>query len=194
MKTLIAAVLFAFAGGVLLAWFITESTAPDNTASLNVPPLSDIQLTDHDGERFKLKSFVGKTVVLNFMFNGCSPVQTVGLRRVFLDHQLDSMDKNIVFLSISVAPETDTLEQLHRFAKRYGIYAKNWRLGITDRLSLDRLLQLFNAGQAVSDDPNAHLNTVFLINPKGLMQKVYTGFPISPDTIYADLSKFIEET
>jgi len=189
MKTLILAVLLAFTSGALLAWAVSE---PVKFASDASSPLSDISLIDHDNQVLQLGSLRGKTVVLNFMFNGCSPVQTVGLRRVFLDHVLDSTDKGIVFLSISVAPETDTPKLLNSFAKRYGIYAKHWRLGITDRPSLDHLLATFNAGQSVSDDPNAHLNTVFLITPSGQVQKVYTGFPISPADVYADLAALIK--
>jgi len=191
MKILMKVALLAFMSGALLAWVVSDSEVSEEVASLNNSPLSDIKLVDHDNQPFLLKSLHGKTVVLNFMFNGCSPVQTVGLRRVFLDHELNEIDKNIVFLSISVAPETDTPAQLKSFARRYGIYAKNWRLGITDRSSLDSLLLTFNAGKPVTDDPNAHLNTVFLINPSGRMEKVYTGFPISPSVVYADLTALI---
>ena len=191
MKTIFLAVLLAFTSGALLAWVISDSVVTDDTATLDSGPLGNIELIDHDNQPLALKSFEGKTVVLNFMFNGCSPVQTVGLRRVFLDHELDSTDKGIVFLSISVAPETDTPEQLNSFAKRYGIYAKNWRLGITDRASLDILLEKLNVGKPVDDDPNAHLNTVFLITPDGKMEKVYTGFPITPAVVYSDLKALI---
>lgn len=193
----------AFLSGALLAWLLNDS-APlkqlmqsfqveqsQDIASLGTSKIGDITLTDHDNQQLKLSSFLGKTVVLSFMFNGCSPVQTVGLRRTFLDHQLDAQDKGITFLSISVAPETDTPELLKSFAVRYGIDAKNWRLGITDRQSLDRLLLSFNAGQALDNDPNSHLNTVFLINKEGEKLKVYKGFPISPATVYADLEKYI---
>lgn len=192
MKRLMTAVFLAFISGALLAWVVNDSGISEEVASLNTSPLSDITLIDQNNQSLLLKSLHGKTVVLNFMFNGCSPVQTVGLRRVFLDHELDSTDKDIVFLSISVAPETDTPAQLKSFAQRYGIDAKNWRLGITDRQSLDRLLLTFNAGKPVTDDPNAHLNTVFLINPNGHMEKVYTGFPISPEVVYADLTALIK--
>ena len=192
MKKMILFLLLAFFSGALVAWIINDSVVKEDGASLDSKLLSNIELIDHDNQLLSLKSFQGKTVVLNFMFNGCSPVQTVGLRRVFLDHELDSTDKNIVFLSISVAPETDTPEQLNSFAKRYGIYAKNWRLGITDRASLDGLLKKLNVGKPVADDPNAHLNTVFLITPNGKMEKVYTGFPITPAVVYSDLKALIK--
>ena len=175
-----------------MGWAINELTVSEEVASLNTKPLSSIELVDHDNQSFLLKSLYGKTVILNFMFNGCSPVQTVGLRRVFLDHELDSKDKGIVFLSISIAPETDTPKQLKSFAQQYEIDAKNWRLGITDRASVDVLLELFNAGDSVTDDPNAHLNTVFLISPNGQVKKVYTGFPITPSVVYSDLNALIK--
>jgi len=191
MKTLITFALLALMSGGLLGWVINDSDMSENATSLNSEPLSNIELVDQDKQSFLLKSLYGKTVVLNFMFNGCSPVQTVGLRRVFLDHELDSKDKGIVFLSISIAPETDTPKQLKNFAEQYGIDAKNWRLGITNRASVDLLLDTFNAGKPVTNDPNAHLNTVFLINPNGQMEKVYTGFPITPDVVYSDLAALL---
>ena len=191
MKTLITFALLALMSGGLLGWVINDSDMSENATSLNSEPLSNIELVDQDKRSFLLKSLYGKTVVLNFMFNGCSPVQTVGLRRVFLDHELDSKDKGIVFLSISIAPETDTPKQLKNFAEQYGIDAKNWRLGITNRASVDLLLDTFNAGKPVTNDPNAHLNTVFLINPNGQMEKVYTGFPITPDVVYSDLAALL---
>ena len=194
MKMLITVVLLALMGGALVGWAIHESTVSPEVVSLNANPLSSIELTDHDNQLFTLQSLYGNTVVLNFMFNGCSPVQTVGLRRVFLDHELDSKDKGIVFLSISIAPETDTPNQLKSFAQQYGIDAKNWRLGITDRASVDLLLDIFNAGKPVIDDPNAHLNTVFLISPNGHLEKVYTGFPITLSVVYADLSELIKDS
>ena len=192
MKTLITFALLALMSGGLLGWVINESAVSEKATSLNSKPLSSIELIDQDKQSFSLKSLYGKTVILNFMFNGCSPVQTVGLRRVFLDHELDSKDKGIMFLSISIAPETDTPKQLKSFAEQYGIDAKNWRLGITDRTSLDVLLNTFNAGKPVTDDPNAHLNTVFLISPNGQMEKVYTGFPITPSVVYSDLTALIK--
>lgn len=191
MKILLTFVLCAFISGALLAWAMDERKITKAVVSLNTAPLSEITLTDQDHQTHDLSAFYGKTVMLNFMFNGCSPVQTVGLRRVFLDHELDRTHKNITFLSISVAPETDTPEQLKRFAERYGIDSKHWRLGITNRQSLEYLLKTFNAGQPVTDDPNTHLNTVFLINPTGQIEKVYTGFPINIRQAYTDLATFI---
>lgn len=194
MKTLITVVLIAFVCGALFAWVAnlqTDDIDAPIQPSFKEAEIGEIKLTDHDNQTLNLKSFLGKTVVLSFMFNGCSPVQTVGLRRVFMDHELNSKDKGIVFLSISVAPETDTPALLKSFATRYGIDADNWRLGITDRRSLDRLLQTFNAGKTIESDPNAHLNTVFLINPTGHKEKVYKGFPISPSRVYADLEDYM---
>ena len=178
MKVIVCSIIAAFLSGVLVAWALNSKQGG----------IADIAFVDHNQETFTLAAFRDKHVILNFMFNGCSPVQTVGLRRVFLDHELDAKPKNIVFVSISIAPETDTPAQLKRFAQRYKIDAAQWRFGITDRQNLDRLLETFNAGIAIDGDPNAHLNTVFHLDPSGEIAKVYTGFPINPDEVYNDLA------
>ena len=182
MKVIVCSVAAAFLGGVLVAWAIS----PKNHG------IADIAFIDQNEKAFTLASLRKKQVILNFMFNGCSPVQTIGLRRVFLDHELDSQPKDIVFVSISIAPETDTPAQLKRFAQRYKIDAERWRFGITNRQSLDRLLETFNAGIEIDGDPNAHLNTVFHLDTSGEITKVYTGFPINPEEVYNDLAKSLQ--
>ena len=189
MKTLITLIVIALLGSFV--WPLVVDNGPIKSAEvgLSQSPLRDIELTDQDNQPFTLGDLYGKTVILNFMFNGCSPVQTVGLRRSYLDHKLDSEDKNIAFLSISVATETDTPEQLKRFAQRYGIDSKNWRIAITDKVSLDRLLDMFNAGVPPVEGQIGHLNTIFLINTKGVLTKRYIGYPVSPSLVFDDLSK-----
>lgn len=189
MKTLITLIVIALLGSFVWPLISERVSSKPAEVGLSQSPLRDIELTDQDNQPFTLGDLYGKTVILNFMFNGCSPVQTVGLRRSYLDHKLDSEDKNIVFLSISVATETDTPEQLKRFAQRYGIYSKNWRIAITDRASLDTLLETFNAGIPPAEGQIGHLNTIFLINTKGVLTKRYIGYPVSPSLVFDDLSK-----
>ena len=150
--------------------------------------MGTLSLVDHEYKRFQLSSLKGKTVVLNFMFNGSSPVQTVALRRAFLDHKLDRTDKNIVFLSISVATQTDTPEQLKKFAQRYGIYADNWRLAIPSEAALNVLLESLDAGIPPENGQIGHLNTIFLLDKQGQLIKRYSGYPVSPSLIFDDLS------
>ncbi|PWQ98280.1 SCO family protein [Leucothrix arctica] len=187
MKTLLVIIVLTVVGGLLLTSVADEKESASKALGFNNPALSQIKLTDHDQQLFKLGDLIGKTVVLNFMFNGCSPVQTVALRRAYLDHQLEKKDKGIVFLSISVATETDTPQQLKEFAQRYGIYSKNWRLAITDKTSLGTLLETLNAGIPPSEGRIGHLNTVFLFNKKGILSKRYKGYPVSPSLIFDDL-------
>ena len=189
MKTLIILIVFTLLGSFVWLLVADNGSSQSTEIGLSQSPLRDIKLTDQDNQPFTLGDLHGKTVILNFMFNGCSPVQTVGLRRSYLDHKLDSEDKNIMFLSISVATETDTPEQLKRFAQRYGIYSKNWRIAITDKTSLDALLETFNAGVPPAEGQIGHLNTIFLINEKGLLTKRYIGYPVSPSLVFDDLSK-----
>jgi len=198
MKTLIALTTSVFLGGLLI--FLVADLVADKEASmpkefsLTHPTLSAINLTDHDNQPLTLGDLKGKTVVLNFMFNGCSPVQTVALRRAYLDHKLDQTDKNITFLSVSVATETDTPEQLKQFAQRYNIYSDNWRLAITDKASLDILLETLDAGIPPEAGRIGHLNTIFLLNEKGELSERYKGYPVSPSLIFDDLANTLSVT
>jgi protein SCO1/2 len=191
MKTLLAIITLIILGTLLLPLVADEQVGAETELGFNHPILSQIKLTDQDQQLFTLGDLVGKTVVLNFMFNGCSPVQTVALRRAYLDHQLERKDKGIVFLSISVATDTDTPQQLKEFAQRYNIYSKNWRLAITNKASLDVLLETLNAGIPPEAGRVGHLNTVFLLNKEGVLSKRYKGYPVSPSAIFEDLSSVL---
>ena len=193
MNKLLIITALVLLGGLSVFVVVSEKQDAPQEFSLSHPDISKIKLTDHEGQVLTLGSLQGKNVMLNFMFNGCSPVQTLALRRVYLDHKLDRTDKNIVFLSISVATDTDTPEQLKKFAERYGIYSKNWRIAIPSKASLDKLLDTLNAGIPPAEGQIGHLGTIFLLNKDGGLSKRYQGYPVSPSLLFDDINSALSE-
>jgi len=190
-KAVILSLLALSSALIALPVRTAEAVPTPDTVSLNAAPLKEMMFTDHDGREFKLGGLHGQTVVLNFMFAGCSPVQTAALRRVYKDLQLDKRDDGVTFLSISVATQTDTPKQLKRFAEQFDIYSKNWRFAITDQLTLDSVLKRFDAGIPPANGEIGHLNTVFLINADGELTKRYQGYPVDPVELRTNLIPMI---
>ena len=85
---------------------------------------TDSTLVDQSGQRFRFYSDLlkGKVVVIHPFFTACKgscPVMSGSL--VKLQERLgDRLGKDIVFLSLTVDPATDNLDELARYAKRCG--------------------------------------------------------------------------
>ncbi len=112
---------------LLITAFSTVSLAQYNPAK---PPGmgGDFELTDHNGELFKLQDERGKLVLMFFGYTSCPDVCPMELSS--LSHLLDLLGTNaskVRTLFISVDPERDTPEVL----KRYVSYFNPQLLGLT---------------------------------------------------------------
>jgi cytochrome oxidase Cu insertion factor (SCO1/SenC/PrrC family) len=85
---------------------------------------TDTTLVDHNGRRYRFYSDLvkGKVVVIHPFFTACKgscPAMSGSLLK--LQERLgDRLGKDIVFLSLTVDPATDNLDELARYAKRCG--------------------------------------------------------------------------
>ena len=158
---------------------------------LKTEELKHIELTDQDGKTFSLDDLKGETVLINFMFAGCvsiCPVQTVGLRRVHNEMKLDPEKDRIKILSISIAPLSDTPEQLKAFAQRFEIDKPSWRFAMTSQALTDELTEQFGVGVKPMDgDQLDHRSLLYLINHKGVMIQQYRGNVVDVERLKKEL-------
>lgn len=123
---------------------------PVSGEAMRVPvTLQDIALVDaNSGRRMNLVSDVmgDKVVVLNFIFTACSmscPLQSASLAQV--QKLLGAkMGKQVVFVSVSLDPYSDTPARLREFANAHRAGA-GWHFFTGDPRSIDELRQGFNA-------------------------------------------------
>jgi len=102
----VLALLLVIAGG----WYIFRPRGGAN----------DFSLTDIDGDPFRLSDFRGEVVLLDFMATWCGPCRTsmsdlLEIRRDF--------GEDVVLISISVDPVSDTAERLRDWAD---LWEANW--------------------------------------------------------------------
>lgn len=158
---------------------------------LNTDELKHITLRDQDGKAFSLADLKGETVLINFMFAGCTsvcPVQTIGLRRVHDEMKLDPKKDRIKLLSISIAPLSDTPEQLKAFAKRFEIDTPNWRFAVASQSDTDELTKQFSVGvKPLEGDQLDHRSLLYLINPEGVMIQQYRGAQVDVERLKKEL-------
>jgi len=112
--------------------------------SLRADPVLDLPVTTEDGRSVHFLSDVvaGKTAFINFIYTDCGgmcPMQ--GRNFAVLSHALrDRLAKDVVLISISIAPEVDTPEKLARWKARYSP-AAGWTCVTGDPATIRQLLK-----------------------------------------------------
>ncbi len=135
---------------------------------------TDVVLVDQDGEEQRLYSdlLAGKTVVINAFFTTCTGVCPVMSGKLAsLQKRLgDRLGKDVFFVSLSVDPETDTVEKLHEYAQRFHA-GPGWSFLGGKKENVD--WALYRVGQYV-EDKEAHTNLLIVGNERtGLWKKVF---------------------
>ena len=183
---------------------LSEGSGPDARVAANLldpnatsrgpmrtEELKHIELTDQDGKTFSLDDLKGETLLVNFMFAGCTsicPVQTVGLRRVHNEMQLDPKKDRIKLLSISIAPMSDTPKLLKDFAQRFEIDKPSWRFAVTSQAHTDELSEQFGVGvKPLEGDQLDHRSLLYLINHEGVMIQQYRGNVVDVERLKDEL-------
>ena len=93
-------------------------------------PVPDFALTDQYGQPIRLSQFAGKTVAISFLYTRC-PFANYCFRlannfgrvgRRFASH----MDKDLVLLSVTFDPQTDSPAVLEKYASAWKENTKGW--------------------------------------------------------------------
>ena len=123
------------AAAILLVAALAGSTpalpdiAPDNSGLPVIGQAPDFVLRAQDGTQVTLAQFRGKAVALAFIFASCSstcPILTAKMATV-QDRLGSDFGSRVVFLSITVDPEHDSLDVLRRYAETFGANLTGWK-------------------------------------------------------------------
>ncbi len=119
-----AVLLAALYGG--FKWYQVEQTrAGVETSEISLPPLEEFELTTSDGKPFHSAEMKGKVWVVSFFFSTCPG----SCKRLNANIKyLSSLDElaDVTWVSISVDPETDTIEVLDAYAKNMNADPQRW--------------------------------------------------------------------
>ena len=159
---------------------VSSDRAVANENGHSTAMIVDAMLTDQHGKLVALEDFENKLVLMNFFFTGCEgvcPLQTAVLREV-KDELEDDLD--VVFLSVSIAPYSDTEESIHRYIEKYQLNQRDWRFVRTNADSLANLVEQFGVtvnGAVVQDDQLDHRNMGYLFGRSGQLMQQYQLLP-----------------
>ena len=149
---------------------------------------TDVQLTNQDGVKMRLYSDLisGKTVVISSFYSTCAgicPVMAATLKRIQTALG-DRLGRDVILVSITVDPETDTPARLRDYAK--SMAAKpGWYFVTGKKENVEEVLH--KLGLLVDAKEN-HKSVMIIGNePKGLWKKAF-GLARSDDIV-----KMVEE-
>jgi protein SCO1 len=156
------------AAAILLATTLAGSTplpdvAPDSSGLPVIGQAPDFVLRAQDRSPVTLAQFRGKVVVLDFIFASCSstcPILTAKMATV-QDGLGGDFGSKIIFLSITVDPEHDSVDVLRRYAETFGANQAGWKfltgspnaIQAIERRCKNRLLALVGASSRFAARP-----------------------------------------
>lgn len=137
--------------------------APEALSKLSFP---DTMLVDQSGKDVRIYSDLirGRTVAINFVFTSCTAIcPTMGVTFAKLQTDLaHNGPPNVLLLSVSIDPATDTPERLAAFRDKVG-GKPGWTLLTGPKPEVDALLK---AVQAFTPDFQAHSPMVLMGNDR----------------------------
>ncbi|MFZ9848265.1 MAG: SCO family protein [Flavobacteriales bacterium] len=178
-----------FAIAALLLFSCTTEKAPlpfigeidfDEKGDTVYHTIPAFEMLNQEGKTITNKDFDGKIYVTDFFFTTCGticPIMSNNLVRVqneFIN------DHTIKILSFTVNPETDSVEILNAYAKKYGAINSKWSLCTGPKNKIYKLAQrgflLIPPDVDVNDSSQfIHDERFNLVDAKGRIRGTYSG-------------------
>jgi len=142
--------------------------------------VSNMHFTNQLGQNVSLDDLKGKIIVLDFFFTRCPsicPRLAIAMKR--LQNSFPNNDSIVQFLSISIDPKHDSLQQLRNWAEKFNVNPDSWWLLTGNRDSIYSMaLKEIKASVADVNIDTAFLHTenFFLLDKERIVRGWYNGF------------------
>ncbi len=166
-------------------YYIPDSVVVRNENGKNITDtvwhsVKNIEFTNQLGNKVDLDSLHGRIIVMDFFFTRC-PSICPGLARSMkrLQDSFKQNDSIVQFISVSIDPEHDSVQQLRKFADRFNINHDTWWMVTGNKKDIyDFALHEIRANVA---DPGVdtafiHTENFFLLDSNRIVRGYYNGF------------------
>ena len=136
--------------------------------------IPDFNLINQLGDTITQQTFEDKIYITDFFFTSCPGICPQMTNSMLKLQELFKNDDAILFLSHSVTPTIDTVEELDIYAKRFGVIANKWHLVTGDKT------EIYNLGR----------NEYFVENDLGIPKDI-NDFLHSENFLLIDKNKHI---
>ena len=158
---------------------VSEVTAGQASAPTHYVPNASLVTHEKRAVRFYDDLVKGRTVVVNFMFTSCTSICPQSTRTLRMVQALltESKTENVLMLSVSVDPETDTPDVLARYAAQHQA-RPGWLFLTGRRDEVDKVRRRFGASDTDDPDPSQHTGMVVYGNePLGQWRMINVSRP-----------------
>ena len=139
----------------------------------------DFSFTDQDGKQVTQREIENKIVVVDYFFTTCQsicPIMSTQMERVA---KTFSIDDEILILSHTVNPETDSVQVLKQYAKLHSADSKKWKFltgNKADLYAMARKGYLLNAEEGDGgEDDFIHTQNFALVDKQKRIRGFYDG-------------------
>jgi protein SCO1 len=168
-------------------------SAMKRLAGVSTPPVAigssmpDFTLIDQARRRVALSSFVGKVVVVNFVYTRCAlPQFCLRMSNNFgaLQKRFSSdLGRDLVLLTITFDPERDTPDVLASYAERWGAKPVGWRFLTGSVPEIRRVCALFGQEAFPEEGLMNHLLHTAVIDRAGTLVANIEGNAFTPEQL-----------
>lgn len=142
--------------------------------------IPDFSLTNQLGENITQKTFENKIYITDFFFTTCPGICPQMTGNMFKIQEEFKNDNEILLLSHSVMPKTDSIPLLKKYAKYNGVIDDKWHLVTGDKneiysLGRDHYFVENDLGEEKSIDDFLHTENFLLIDKEKHIRGIYNG-------------------
>jgi cytochrome oxidase Cu insertion factor (SCO1/SenC/PrrC family) len=144
-------------------------------------PAYPFTLIDQNGKEISLQDFLGKVVVISFIYTRCKEICPLLIEELKkLQEALKPlMGKEVIFLSITIDPRRDTSETLKWYGEEHGIDFRSWGFLTGSEEKVREVLEVYRVHVEVEEEPGnpknnyelGHGNPIYFIDQWGQVRK-----------------------
>lgn len=168
----------------------------ENKGFHKIPSFS---LTNQEGETITGATFDDKIYVADFFFTSCPGICPKMTENMTLVQEAFKNDDDVLLLSHSVTPETDSIPTLKNYAKAKGVLSNKWHLVTGDRKQIYDLGRYAyfveeDLGKEKTEDDFLHTENFVLVDKNKHIRGIYNGLnKTSVQQLIADIKTLREE-
>lgn len=166
----------------------------DNSAELAFfHRISPFSLTNQEGQTVTERTFRDKIYVADFFFTRCTGICPKMTKNMAILQQEFLEDDEVLLLSHTVTPTSDTVSVLKKYASHKGVIADKWHLVTGDRAQIYKLGRqdyFVEEDLGINKDLDSFLHTenFVLVDKKGFIRGIYNGINTSSlEQLIADI-------
>lgn len=153
--------------------------------------IADFSFTNQNGETITQKEYEGKVYVADFFFTTCGSICPKMTANMVDVQKAIKNNPNVMLLSHTVFPETDSVPALKAYAKKYGVLDAKWNLVTGDKKDIYTMARksylAVKMGKPEELFDMVHTENFVLVDQKRRVRGFYDG------TKKEEIDKLIED-